>query len=40
MQEIVLNAHTVDEFVEVEEVVEAAKVLALIVTEWCGGQCE
>jgi acetylornithine deacetylase len=36
----VLNAHTVDEFVAVEEVVEAAKVLALIVTEWCGGEWE
>jgi len=34
----VLNAHTVDEFVEIEEVVAATKVLALIVSEWCGGE--
>jgi len=34
----VLNAHTVDEFVELEEVVAATKVLALIVSQWCGGE--
>ena len=34
----VLNAHTVDEFVELEEVVAATKVLALIVARWCGGE--
>jgi acetylornithine deacetylase len=32
----VLNAHTVDEFVDLEEVVAATKVLALIVSQWCG----
>jgi acetylornithine deacetylase len=36
----VLNAHAVDEFVELEEVVAATKVLALIVSEWCGGKYE
>jgi acetylornithine deacetylase len=36
----VLNAHTVDEFVNLEEVVAATKVLALIVSEWCGGEAE
>lgn len=35
----VLNAHTVDEFVDLEEVVAATKVLALIVSQWCGGEC-
>jgi acetylornithine deacetylase len=34
----VLNAHTVDEFVELEEVVAATKVLALIVARWCAGE--
>jgi len=33
----VMHAHTVDEFVEMEEVVTATKVLALIITQWCGG---
>ena len=33
----VLHAHTVDEFVELEEVIEATKVLALMATQWCGG---
>jgi acetylornithine deacetylase len=33
----VMHAHTVDEFVEIEEVVTATKVLALIITQWCGG---
>lgn len=30
-------AHTVEEHVELEEVFSCAKVLALLVTEWCGG---
>jgi len=34
----IFNAHTVDEFVELEEVVAATKVLALIVSQWCGGE--
>ncbi len=34
----VLNAHTVDEFVDLEEVVAATKVLAFIVSRWCGGE--
>jgi len=33
----VRNAHTVDEFVELEEVFAATRVLALLVVEWCGG---
>ena len=33
----IFNAHTVDEFVELDEVIAAAKVLALIATRWCGG---
>ena len=33
----VLHAHTVDEFVDLEEVLSATKVLALIITQWCGG---
>jgi acetylornithine deacetylase len=33
----VANAHTVDEYVDLEEVIAATKVLALIVTQWCGG---
>jgi acetylornithine deacetylase len=36
----VLHAHTVDEFVELEEVVAATKVLTLIVSQWCGGEFE
>jgi acetylornithine deacetylase len=35
----VLNAHTVDEFVDLEEIVAATKVLAFIVSQWCGGEC-
>ncbi len=31
-------AHTVEEHVELEEVFSCAKVLALLVTEWCGGR--
>lgn len=34
----VANAHTVDEYVDLEEVVAATKVLALIVSQWCGGE--
>jgi acetylornithine deacetylase len=34
----VVNAHTVDEYVDLEEVVDATKVLALIVSRWCGGE--
>jgi acetylornithine deacetylase len=32
----VAQAHTVDEYVDLDEVVQAAKLLALIVTRWCG----
>jgi len=31
----VANAHTVDEFIELEEVVLATKVLALTIDSWC-----
>ncbi len=31
-------AHTVEEHVELEEVFDCAKVLALLITEWCGGK--
>jgi len=31
----VANAHTVDEFIQLEEVVTAAKVLALTIDTWC-----
>jgi acetylornithine deacetylase len=31
----VANAHTVDEFIELEEVVTATKVLALTIDTWC-----
>jgi acetylornithine deacetylase len=34
----IFHAHTVDEHVELEEVVAATKVLAYIVTQWCGGE--
>jgi len=33
----IFNAHTVDEFVKLDEVIAATKVLALITTRWCGG---
>jgi len=33
----VANAHTVDEYVELEEVVAATKVVALTLCRWCGG---
>ena len=32
----VMQAHTVDEYVDLEEVIAATKVLALIITQWCG----
>jgi acetylornithine deacetylase len=34
----IFDAHTVDEHVALEEVVAATKVLAYIVTQWCGGE--
>lgn len=34
----IFNAHTVDEFVNLEEVMVATKVLALVITRWCGGE--
>ncbi len=33
-------AHTVEEHVELEEVFACAKVLALLITDWCGGSFE
>lgn len=33
----VLNAHAVDEFISLEEVVMSTKVLALTIYQWCGG---
>jgi acetylornithine deacetylase len=33
----IMKAHTVDEFVELEEVFAAARVLAWLITQWCGG---
>ena len=33
----VANAHTVDEYVDLEELLSATKVLALIIATWCGG---
>jgi acetylornithine deacetylase len=36
----IFDAHTVNEHVDLEEVVSAAKVLALIVCQWCGGELE
>jgi acetylornithine deacetylase len=33
----VANAHTVDEYVDLDEVISATKILALIVARWCGG---
>jgi acetylornithine deacetylase len=32
------QAHAVDEFVELRQVVEAVKVLALTMNRWCGGR--
>jgi acetylornithine deacetylase len=34
----IFDAHTVDEHVDLEEVVRATRVLAYIVTQWCGGE--
>jgi len=34
----VAQAHTVDEWVELRQVFSAAKVLAYIITQWCGGE--
>ena len=34
----IFDAHTVNEHVELEEVLAATKVLAYIVTQWCGGE--
>jgi acetylornithine deacetylase len=34
----IFDAHTVNEHVDLEEVVAATKVLAHIVTQWCGGE--
>jgi len=34
----IMKAHTVDEFVDLDEVFAAAKVLAWIITQWCGGE--
>ena len=33
----IMKAHTVNEFVELEEVFAAARVLAWLITQWCGG---
>lgn len=34
----IAQAHTVDEWVDLKEVFSAAKVLAYIITQWCGGE--
>jgi acetylornithine deacetylase len=34
----IFDAHTVNEHVDLDEVVAATKVLALIVSQWCGGE--
>jgi acetylornithine deacetylase len=34
----IAQAHTVDEWVDLREVFSAAKVLAYIITQWCGGE--
>jgi acetylornithine deacetylase len=34
----IAQAHTVDEWVELQQVFSAAKVLAYIITQWCGGE--
>jgi acetylornithine deacetylase len=31
----VANAHTVDEYIQIDEIVTATKVLALTVDTWC-----
>jgi acetylornithine deacetylase len=30
-------AHAVNEYVEIEEVITATKVIALMIVHWCGG---
>jgi acetylornithine deacetylase len=35
----IFDAHTVNEHVDLEEVIAATKVLAYIVTQWCCGEC-
>ena len=32
------NAHGVDEFVEIEDLIKATKILALTIKNWCGGK--
>jgi acetylornithine deacetylase len=34
----IAQAHTVDEWVDLREVFSAAKVLAYLITQWCGGE--
>ena len=34
----VLDAHTVDESISIAEVMQATKILALTICEWCGGR--
>jgi acetylornithine deacetylase len=34
----IFDAHTVNEHVDLEEVIAATKVLTLIVSQWCGGE--
>ncbi len=34
----IAQAHTVDEWVDLKEVFSAAKVLAYLITQWCGGE--
>jgi acetylornithine deacetylase len=36
----IFDAHTVNEHVDLEEVLAATRVLAYIVTQWCGGEFE
>lgn len=33
----VVNAHSVDEFISLDEVITATKILALTIYKWCGG---
>ena len=34
----IFNAHSVDELVNLDEVMAATRVLALVLTRWCGGE--
>jgi len=34
----VLDAHTVDESISIAEIMQATKILALTICQWCGGQ--